>query len=78
MRTTIDKIKVGDKIQDTEPGKYGQFIERSVYSIRVTKAGRFVIKEQLSFKNANGEIEGPMIRPWNNSAVLGKTIINLK
>ena len=38
MRTIkISELKVGDKLPDCEPSKYGQYVDWEINSIRVTK-----------------------------------------
>lgn len=50
MRTTIiNELKIGDRLADTEPSKYGYYTNRIISEIVITKSGRYKIKHTFTY-----------------------------
>jgi hypothetical protein len=72
MMTTISKLKLGDRLADTNPTEFGYYTNIIVVSIRQTKSGRYVIETESQFVYADGKISEPS-KTKMYGAVVGNT-----
>jgi hypothetical protein len=72
----ISELKVSDKLPNTEPSQYGQYINRSINSIRITKNGRFVITVNETYVY-NGVEKIIIADRYSNGALSGESIIKI-
>ncbi len=79
MKTiAIKDLKIGDNLTDTPETKYGNYVNRTIHSIRITKNGRYVIEIKSSYKYENEKLREPTIKKFSNGAVSENTLIDLK
>lgn len=79
MRTIkISELKVGDKLPDCEPSKYGQYVDWEINSIRVTKGGRYVITTNRTYIGSDGVRHDRQFNMrYSNGALSGNTEITV-
>ena len=73
----ISELKVNDKLRNTEPSQYGQYINRSINSIRITKNGRFVITVNETYVSNSGVKKIITADRYSNGALSGETRITI-
>ena len=77
ITTTVDKLKVGDRLKDGTNYGYGHYINIFVHSIRITKGGRFDIVVKQQYEANDGTLKEPQIIGLTNGPVIGTTNIEI-
>jgi len=75
--TIVSNAKIGDKLRDDEPSPYGQYINMTVRSIRITKSGRYVIEIGGEYKKTDGTVIVAQPRKYSNGAIAANALIDI-
>lgn len=74
----LSDLKVGDKLPDTTPSRYGYYTNRSISKIRTTKGGRYVIALAHTWVPADGSVEIAQTNaPLSNGALAANHTITI-